>query len=291
MKKSILFLALLGSAFSFAQIEKLKDLKYETKIIDAENKYVVFPPKPDNDSIIYGVMYFDPADGFSFKYMGSFWKKDDSFSYGKDERDADIKTPWQNLVLNVGLLPDAIAQDLKLPEPQKVIKYSKGKKLTKDQMILERASQMNASGFSEQSIPYLEQLLKEKKGSNRLFFELAFAYNATKQHEKAKDILENAFKQKFVDDLLYKEMHFTYMYLYKVDEGANFLQSIMSKFGNSLFKSECILNQVGSFYREKKFDATEKWIAIYKQQIGNDRYKATIDQFENALNLKKNPVQ
>ena len=291
MKKSLLFFAILGYTSGFAQLEKLKDLQYDTPILEAENKYVVFPPKSDSDSTIYGVMYFDPADGFTFKYLGSFWKKDEVYSYGKDERDSDIKTMWQNLGLQVGLLPEPIVKDLKLPEVQKLIKKSDNKKLSKDEMTLERASQLNANGFSDKAIPYLEELLKNKKLSNRLFFELAFAYNGVKQHEKAKSVLETAFKQKYEDDLLLKEMHFTYMYLYQVDEGAQFLLKAMDKMGNSLFKSECILNQVGSFYREKKFDATEQWIEHYRKQIGNDRYKATIDQFANALNLKKNPVK
>ena len=236
-------------------------------------------------------MYFEPKEWFNFRYLGRFWKKDNEYTLGQSELRSNIKTPWQNLDLKVGLLPQEIVQTLNLPDSKSWSRNATIQHYSSNELILSRAGFLNAYGFPQDALHVLEPLVKSEKWSTQLFFELAFANNALKLHDIAKQYLDKAFRLGFTDDLLLKEMHFTLMYQLKTKEGAAFLKSKLSQFKNSLFLSECILNQVYSAYREKDFAMTQEWIDVYRKEIGNDRYKTTIDQFEKALQLRNNPIK
>lgn len=275
--------------FSFATAQDFvpKDLKFDTKIVNTENHYVVFPPKQGSDSLIYGALYFLPESGYTFKYFGSLKFKDNDYSYGKDERDNSIVAEWQNLGLDVAFLPEEQVKNLKLPEPEKFLKNNAKTSGKKDEIL--RAKAMNGLNFPEFSLPILERHYSEKKFSEDLYFELAYAYDLQKEYAKAEKILKEAYSKGYKGDYILTETHSNLLFQEKGGEAGLFLEKHFNNFKDNVLRSSLILNQIHFFYNKKQFPEARVWLETYKTKVGNDRYKNTIDQFDIALNQLNQP--
>lgn len=284
MKKLFISLFVIFSLLSFAQVKVPADLTFTTPFYEAENKYIVFTPKAEEKDLMLGVPYFDEAAGYSYKFLGSL-----NFDNGKAEftpAENDFIARWQNLDLKVAVLPEARIKELTFPSYPEFLKAYQTDKLDKD-YLLDKLSFQNGSGYSNLALPKLEELRKEGYKSAKFYFELAFAYNALDQFSKAEDAVNEAEKNNFHDELMMKEMHYALLHQNKLSPAADYLQTNFKNFQSQLYKSEGIVNQIINFFNNKDVKNTEKWIKIYKSEIGKDQYKSRVDDIETKLKAGK----
>lgn len=286
MKKIALFLLLAFSLESFAQIEIPKDLLFNTTFVDAENHYVAFIPKKEDKNFTLGVPYFDDSGGgYTFKLIGSFVVENGK--YVPTISPQNIIARWENLGLKVAIIPDEKVKEMKLPLVPEFLKYYKSSRPEND-VLVDKLSAMNGANYCEMALPKLEMLHKQNYKSAKFYFELVFAYNALQKFSEAENAAFEAVKNGFNDELIIKETHYALLHQSgKENKAADFLMKNFKNFKTKSYESESILNQISIFYNLNNFKETQTWIDNYKNEIGTDKYKKYIDQFENALKTKK----
>ena len=146
---------------------------------------------------------------------------------------------------------------------------------------------MNGAGFPKLALPKLEQLRKDSYKSEKFYFELAFAYNALEQNAKAEEVVDEAEKNNFHSELLIKEKHYSMLHQNKLIPASEYLQQNFSNFRTKNFKSESIVNQIINFSNHQDSKNAEKWIQIYKKEIGEDQYKTHVENIEKKLKESK----
>ena len=268
-----------------AQMKIPADLNFTTPFYKAEDQYIVFPPKPEDKDLSLGVPYFDPSAGYSYRYLGNLKFENDKLIYTPSDRNSAITARWQNLELKVAVLSGERVKALNLPLYPEFLAGYQTDMLDRD-FLLEKLSAMNGAGYSNLALADLEKLRRENYQSAKFYFELAFAYNALGQFAKAEEAVKEAEQNNFHDELMIKEMHFALLHQDKLVAAADYLEKNFKNFKSKLYKSEGIVNQIISFYNNKDTKSTEKWIKIYKNEIGDDQYKSRVEDI--TIKLKKN---
>lgn len=264
----------------FSQVKIPSDFDFSTTFYEAENKYIVFYPKPEDKGFSLGVPYFDSSAGYSYKYLGNLKEENGKLNFVPTENNMIAR--WQNMDLKVAVLSDKRINEIKLPNPPEFLKFYKSDKPDKD-FLVDKLSFLNGTNFSNLALPKLEQLREEGYKSLKFYFELAFAYNALDQSPRAEEIINEAEKNNFKDELMIKEMHYALLHQNKLIPAADYLQNNLNNFKTKNYKSECIVNQIINFSNKKDWKNTEKWIKIYKTKIGEDQYKSHVDKIEQEL--------
>lgn len=265
-----------------AQIKVPADFSFSTPFYEAENKYIVFSPRPEDQQLMIGVAYIDPTAGYSYRYYGTITVEDGKLKLVPAQENTDMIARWQNLALKVAVLSEARVKEFELANPPEFLKFYKSNKPEKD-FLVDKLSFQNGAGYSNLALPKLEELRKEGYRSAKFYFELSFAYNALQQFSKAENAVNEAEKYNFHDELMIKEMHYALLHQDKLIPAADYLQKNFKNFQSKLYKSEGIVNQVISFFNNNDMKNAGKWIKIYKSEIGEDQYKTRIDDIENKL--------
>jgi len=282
MKHFLISFLMLCSLPCFAQIKVPADFAFSTPFYEAENKYVVFSPKPADDYLALGVPYFDPTAGYSYRYLGNLKVANGKLNFYPADPNSSLIARWENLDLKVAVLSPSRVKEFKLaPEPEFLKDYQTDKLDT--DYLMDKLSAQNGAGYPQLALPKLEKLQKEGYRSATIYFELAFAYNALNQFSKAEAAVDEAEKNGFRDELLIKEMHYALLHQNKVLPAAEYLEKNFKNFKSKSYKSESILNQLITFDNNKDLKNTQKWIAIYKTEIGEDQYKPRVDEIEKRL--------
>ena len=73
----------------------------------------------------------------------------------------------------------------------------------------------------------------------------------------------------------------------KLIPASEYLQQNFSNFRTKNFKSESIVNQIINFSNHQDSKNAEKWIQIYKKEIGEDQYKTHVENIEKKLKETK----
>jgi len=264
----------------FAQIKVPADFTFTTPFYEAENKYIVFSPKPNDKDFSLGVPYFDPSAGYTYKYLGNL--KDDNGNLNFVPTENGIIYRWENMDMKVAVLSDQRIKEFKLENPPEFLKFYKSGKPEKD-LLVDKLSFLNGAGFSNLALLQLEQLRKENYKSGKFYFELAFAYNALDQSSKAEEVVNEAEKNGFRNELLIKEMHYALLHQNKLIPAADYLENNFKNFKSKFYKSEGIVNQISNFSKSKDVKNAQKWIGLYKKEIGEDQYKPRVDDVEKRL--------
>ncbi len=280
MRKFITAFSIFYSLLFFAQLKVPADFIFTTPFYEAENKYIIFSPKPDDKDFSVGVPYFDSSAGYSYKYIGNLKLENGKLNYVPTEHNFIAR--WQNLDLKVAILSDERIKEFKLQNPPDFLQFYKSDKPEKD-LLVDKLSIMNGLNLFNIALPKLEQLQKENYKSAKFYFELAFAYNALGQFSKAEQSVNEAEKNNFNDELMIKEKHYSLLHQDKVIPAAEYLKNNFKNFTTRNYKSESILNQIITFYNLKDFKNAENWINIYKKEIGQDQYKSNVDNIENKI--------
>lgn len=285
MKKFLAIIFMLGSLWFFSQYKLPGDLIFNTKFLDAESKYVVLNPEPTEGQFIVGVPYFDDYAGYTFRLISSF-AVDNGNLVSKDDRSASSNATiarWQKLDYQVAVLNEAHLKQLGLVTPAPFLRNYKSDKPANEQLV-NRASSMNANGYSNFALPILEKLRREKYADSKFYFELIFAFNALKQFDKANSAADEALNKGFKQELILKEKHFALLYGEKADEAADFLKQNLEFVIEPIIRSEMVINQLSYYNRNKNIAKTREWINIHKNQIGKDRFTDAVLKLENEIN-------
>lgn len=280
MKKLVLSFLMMCSLHFLAQINIPSDFDFSTSFVNAENQYIVFSPKSDDKDFAVGVPYFDESAGYSFKFIGSLKPANDKLTFLPAE--SNFIARWQNLALKVAILSKERIIEFKLPNPPEFLQFYKSSKPEKD-FLVDKLSFINGAGLPDLALPKLEQLRKEGYKSEKLYFELAFAYNALDQSAEADKVVDEAEKNNFKSELLIKEKHYSLLHQNKVIQASEYLQKNFKNFKTKMYKSESIVNQIINFSNSQDFVNAEKWIEIYKSEIGEDQFKSRIDSIEKKI--------
>lgn len=286
MKKLLNFFLIICSLSLFSQIKVPADFKFTTPFYEAVNHYVVFSPKPEDRQLMLGVPYIDPSAGYSYRFFGNISIEKDKLVFSPSDENSSITSRWQNLDLKVAVLPLDRIKELKLKDFPEFLKNYQTDMLDRDYSV-EIASFQNGAGYSNLALPTLEKLRQENYQSQKFYFELAFAYNALDQSAKAEEVIKEAEKNNFKDEYLIKEMHYALLHQNKLLAAADYLQANFKNFKSKQYQSESILNQIITFNNQKDKINTEKWIKIYKTEIGEDQYEAHVDHIESQLKSEK----
>lgn len=284
MKKFIIGSFIFYSLMFFAQVKIPTDFKFVTPFCEAENQYIVFSPKGEDKSLMLGVPYFDESAGYSFRLIGSLEEKNGKLAFVPTDTNGTITARWQNIDLKVAVLSDERIKEFALQNPPDFLKYYKSNK-NPNALLVDKLSFMNGENLSNLALPKLEQLKKENYKSAKFYFELTFAYNALEQFSKAEETATEAEKNNFSDELMIKEKHYAILHQNKTQAAADYLENNFKNFKTQSYKSECVLNQMITFYNQKDFQNTEKWIGVYKKEIGQDQYKSYVDNIENKIKI------
>lgn len=286
MKKLIFTFLIICSLQIFAQIKTPSDFDFSTSFYEAENRYIVFSPKTNDTKLILGMPYVDPTAGYSYKYFGNLIVENEKLKFVPADENGSMIARWQNLDLKVAVLSDERVKEFKLANPPEFLKFYKSNKPEKD-FLVDKLSFMNGAGFPKLALPKLEQLRKDSYKSEKFYFELAFAYNALEQNAKAEEVVDEAEKNNFHSELLIKEKHYSMLHQNKLIPASEYLQQNFSNFRTKNFKSESIVNQIINFSNHQDSKNAEKWIQIYKKEIGEDQYKTHVENIEKKLKESK----
>lgn len=290
MKKLIFLFILVIFTKLNAQLNIPTDLKFDTPIFLAENKWIVLPPKETDKNFLFGFVYFDSVAGYTLEIGDYFEVNNNLFSLiaNPNKQKGVMKMRIKNMMLKVAVLSDDRIKQLSLSKiPDWLQNYQTND--SENEKIFKRASFLNGSGFSLLALERLNKLYNADYRPAKLYFEVIFGFNALKKYDDAYKFAQEAAKNNFTDDLILKESVYALVNLKKNAEVEDFFNKNLKKYTNEGFKSESLLNYILSLYNSKDIENTKKWLSIYHNEIKNvpPAHKKYIDQIENEINNKK----
>ena len=284
MKKLLVLFGFFSFFLGHTQIQVPKEFNFNTAFVNAENRLVILPPKATDKFLNVGLPYFDENAGYTFKLFGTLVPENGKLVYKPAE--TNIIARWQNLGLQVAALSDQQVTEFKLPETASFLQHYKSKRPEND-VLVDKYSFMNGGGASALALKGLEKLKESGFKSEKFYFELAYAYNALGKFAQGEETVTEATKNGVSNELFIKEKHYALLNQNKLSEAADYLTANFKHFKTATYKSESIINQISKFYNAPDFENAEKWIDIYKKEIGQDQYKVHVDKFEKALAVQK----
>ena len=260
------------------------NLKFETSLLDAEDKWISLPMNKDS-VYTYGFVYLDDMAGLTFNLEGTFSVlKDGKFKVTKQPSTQIIKRRLTPTRLKVALIPAAMYEDLQIvAQPEWLNVY----KSTSDSVhrLFRLGFTYNAWNQPEKALPYLERVKLINSAYPRLTFEFAFAYNALKQFDKAVAILELAIKNNPKECALYKELIYSQMNLKKIDEGMKTIEVALTVCNDKNIRSEMLQNILYYHYSNKDKAQFKVWADKAKIEMASDlKALGVIENWENELN-------
>lgn len=290
MKKLIFLFVLVVFTKLNAQLNVTSDLKFDTPIYLAENKWIVLPPKESDKNFLSGFVYFDNAAGYTLEIGDNFEVKNNAFSVipNQNKQKSSMKMRIKNMMLKVAVLSDDRIKQMSLNKiPDWLQNYQTND--SENEKIFKRASFLNGSGFSLLALEKLNKLYNADYRPSKLYFEVIFGFNALRKYDDAYKFALEAAKNNFTDDLILKESVYALVNMKKNAEVEEFFNKNLKKYTNENFKSESLLNYILSLYNSKDIENTKKWLNVYHTEIKNvpPAHKKYIDQIQNEINNKK----
>lgn len=175
MKKIlILFISLIQIAFA-----QKSSLTFETKFYDAEDRWVIFDKKENQNTYALGFVYLDSEAGYTFSYQGELEYKNSEFhKVPRLDTSSNIIMRLDRNSFNVKVLTDEQVTKLGLANPPEWLQnYKQNADFIETR--IHRASMMNGAGASIKALPILQKAYQEDPHYPGLEFELGYAYNAT----------------------------------------------------------------------------------------------------------------
>lgn len=260
------------------------NLKFDTSLLDAEDKWISLPMNKDS-VYTYGFVYLDNMTGLTFHLEGTFsFSKDGKVQLNKQPITQIVKHRLSPTRLKVALIPVAMYGDFQvLAQPE----WLKGYKSSEDDVhrLFRLGFTHNAWNQPEKALPYLERVKQINSAYPRLTFELAFAYNALKQFDKALAILEEAIKNNPNECGLYKELIYSQMNLKKIDEGMKTIEVALAVCQDKNIRSEMLQNILYYHYSNKDTAKFKVWADKAKVEMASDtKALGVIEKWENELN-------
>lgn len=290
MKKIFISSLLVSNLFAFSQ--KFSDLKFDTTVPDAENRYVVLPVKEGDKKYSFGFMYFDESAGYTFRSLGDLYEDSGVLKHKQDEEMKNnlLIVRIENLGFKSAVVPDEMLKSFKQPiKPDWLKNYLSS--APQNEKSLKRASLMNGANFPQLALPKLLELYKNNFKTEALYFELVFSYNAMGKFAEAEKICDEALKNKKADDLVKKEYIYALVHQDKLKEADSFLTQNLSSFKTESNKIEAIINTIALSAQTNNLSIAEKWLKELKSQPNINRYQRNVTQLENIIKDKQSKIQ
>lgn len=283
--KNILF-----TFFLLITIKSSAQLTFDKKILDCENKWIVFPEEYGG-LYKYGFIYVDSQTGLTFEYRGNL--KIDSAGKIKafpNEDNSAIKVRLYPSKILVALIPETNYEQLKISNDPDYLSYNKLKEGSIEQLY-SWGSIYNAWGEYQKGMESLEKASKINSEYKGLHVELAYSYNRLKQFKKAIEILKKALAVNPTDAFINKEYIYALVNNQQLDAAIDCYRNSLEVCPDKTYVAESAFYILqGYFYKidKKNFD---NWLAQTENVMSsNEQIKKIVEQMKNEMKneMKKN---
>jgi tetratricopeptide (TPR) repeat protein len=283
--KNILF-----TFFLLICIKSSAQLTFDKKILDCENKWVVFPEE-FGGLYKYGFIYVDSQTALTFEYNGNL-KID---STGKiiaypNEENATIKIPLNPSKNLIALIPEANFEQLKIKKDPDYLSSNKLQEGSIEQLY-NWGSIYNAWGEYQKAMELLQKASKINSEYKGLYTELAYSYNRLKQFKKAIEVLKKALIVNPTDAFIYKEYIYALVNNQQLDAAIDTYRNSLVVCPDKTYVAESAFYILqGYFYKidQKNFD---KWLAQTENVMSsNEQIKKIVEEMKTGMKneMKKN---
>lgn len=277
MKKIlILFISLIQIAFA-----QKSSLTFETKFYDAEDRWVIFDKKENQNTYALGFVYLDSEAGYTFSYQGELEYKNSEFhKVPRLDTSSNIIMRLDRNSFNVKVLTDEQVTKLGLANPPEWLQNYKQNADFIETRVL-RASMMNGAGASIKALPILQKAYQEDPHYPGLEFELGYAYNATGSFYKAVIVLNKAIENDPSNFWYYRELGFSLKHLNNLPEAEKVYRKGIELASDKNQVAEMAINMAQSYFHAKDKAKFDEWKSIVVQNAEPEsQYRQYINYFE-----------
>jgi tetratricopeptide (TPR) repeat protein len=273
--------------FLLITIQSSAQLTFDKKILDCEDKWVVFPE--DSDGLHkYGFIYVDSEAGLTFDYSGKI-KIDATgkiMAYPKEEG-SSMKIPLNPNKILLAIIPESNFEQLKLSKVPDWLSLYKVKEGSIEQLY-SWGSIYNAWGEYQKALDLLEKASKINSEYKGLDAQLAYSYNRLNQYKKAIEVLKKGLVVNPTDAFMTKE------YIYALAKSQQLDVAIVS-YRNSLkicpdktyVPENAYYILEGYFYKYDRVNF-DKWLAETEVTMSsNEQIKKIIAEMKIEITKNK----
>jgi len=280
MKNILLTITFLTAICCVAQDK----LNFNSKFIQSDDKWVAFPAD-SLGSYSFGFIYLDTEAGLTFDFAGSF-KIDNGgkFIVKKKGNESSMKYRLEPNNTLVAIIPESHFTELqvsKFPDWLKIYKENENS----INRLYRWGFTYNAWGECTKALEFLKKAEKINPDYKGLRVEIAFSYNCLNQYQNAIDILKTAIKLEPNNAYNYKELLYSQIHNKQLDDAIATYDKIEKEVTDKTYNAENAFNILGEYYRQKKIDKFNQWIA--KTQIDKDkRFASYVEKLKKELVTK-----
>ena len=273
--------------FLLITIQSSAQFTFDKKILDCEDKWVVFPQE-SNGLYKYGFIYVDSQTGLIFDYSGSL-KIDDAgkiVAYPKEEGSSMKVSLNPNKIL-IAIIPEAHFEQLKL---SKVPDWLKNYRM--EEGSIERlygwGSIYNTWGEYQKGLDLLEKASKINSEYKGLDSQLAYSYNRLNQHKKAIEILKKALVINPTDAFITKEYIYALAKSQQLDAAiVNYRNSLKVCPDKTYVPENAYYILEGYFYKYDRVNF-DKWLVETEVEMSsNEQIKKIIAEMKIEITKKR----
>jgi tetratricopeptide (TPR) repeat protein len=256
-------------------------LKFDQRLLDCENKWVVFQMNKDT-TFNYGFTYLDLQAGLTFNYEGNFKITHEGAFVAKKLTTSSIKYRITPNNVKVAIIPVNRFTELGITEFPEWLKIY-GTDTASIARLYKLGFVYNTWNECAKALTYLERAQKIDPAFKGLALELAFAYNALGLYDKTISVLQNATEINSNDYYLYKELSFAEMNLGQLEKASETCKKGISVCSDNMIKSEMAYNIAFQYYKVKDKINFKYWADETKKWAPGDRFRNDINVMEHSL--------
>jgi len=276
MKIFILLISFFTSICCVAQDK----LNFNSKPIDCENTWVVFP-SDSSGSYSYGFIYMD-NQGLTFDISGSFKiNNNGKFLISKNEEGSSMKFRLQPNKSLVAIIPESFFAEFNISKTPDWLKAYQEDENSANRLF-RWALTYNTWNECAKGLTFLEKVKTIDPNYKELKTEIAFSYNCLKQYEKAIAILKEAIKQKPDDAYAYKMLLYSQVYNNQLPDAIKTYYKIEKDITDKTYKSENAFNILCAFYSQNNLKKFNEWVN-FTQIDKDERFKPYVEKFKQDL--------
>jgi len=244
-----LFLLLLLSYGAKAQT----DLKFDKKLLDCEDKWVVIPTIQDS-SYVYGFVYLDNFAGLTFKSEGIFSVRNGVYEPKKAKEFKFRISPTKDLV---ALVPEGRFSVLNLSEKPEWLPFFKDKSQSTDRLF-SLACTYNLWGEFDRALEYLDRVSLRDDQYPGLYIQRVNAENQLAMKELGKPTRPLLFAtDKYCD--YYKQTVFDKTNAGRLKEAEETYYESLPQCPNEGYKAEMAYYILFQYYKIKNSEKFKNW--------------------------------
>jgi tetratricopeptide (TPR) repeat protein len=277
MKTFILIISFFTSICCVAQDK----LNFNSKPIDCENKWVVFPSDSDG-SYNYGFVYMDNQEGLTFDFAGALKiNNNEKFLISKKEAGSSIRFRLQPNKSLVAIIPESYFTEFGISKTPDWLKtYQESQNAT--DRLFKWGLTYNYWNECAKGLTYLEKVKKIDPNYKGLKTEIASSYNCLNQPKNAINILNEVIKQTPNDAYAYKELLYSQVHNNQLPDAIKTYYKIEKDITDKTYKSENAFNILCAFYSQNNLKKFNEWI-ISTHIDKDDRYGPYVQKFKTEL--------